>query len=109
MQFLVDAQLPPALARWITDQSHQAVHVFDISMMHASDREIWDYAASINAVIVTKDEEFALRPAFSLRGPAVLWIRRGNTSNRELLTWFSVVFPDAIAALERSQTIIEII
>jgi len=26
--FLVDAQLPPSLARWITDRGHHAVHVF---------------------------------------------------------------------------------
>ena len=29
MKFLIDAQLPPALARWLQEASHEAVHVED--------------------------------------------------------------------------------
>lgn len=29
MRFLVDAQLPPALARWLAAKSHETVHVGD--------------------------------------------------------------------------------
>lgn len=32
MRFLVDAQLPPALARWLAAQGHEAEHVGDIGM-----------------------------------------------------------------------------
>ena len=31
MRLLVDAQPPPALARWLTAQGHDAQHVFDES------------------------------------------------------------------------------
>jgi predicted nuclease of predicted toxin-antitoxin system len=43
MRFLVDAQLPPALTRWITSNRNQAerVAVADLGMTNASDREIW--------------------------------------------------------------------
>ena len=58
MRFLVDAQLPPALARWLTERGHDAFHVFDVGMGRAGDQEIWNHAAAINAVIVTKDEDF---------------------------------------------------
>lgn len=44
MRFLVDAQLPPALARYLTDAGHQAEHVYDIGMGAASDKAIWSYA-----------------------------------------------------------------
>ncbi|MBU2758926.1 DUF5615 family PIN-like protein [Acidithiobacillus sulfurivorans] len=43
MQFLVDAQLPPALARWISAQGYSASHVADIGMSSALDLEIVIY------------------------------------------------------------------
>ena len=41
MNFLVDAQLPPALVRWIASQGHQATHVFDIGLQAADDPVIY--------------------------------------------------------------------
>jgi predicted nuclease of predicted toxin-antitoxin system len=35
MRFLVDAQLPPALANWLAAQGHDAAHVADLD--HALD------------------------------------------------------------------------
>lgn len=35
MRFLVDAQLPPALARWLCANGHEAVHVGDLGMLAA--------------------------------------------------------------------------
>jgi hypothetical protein len=61
MRLLVDAQLPPALARWLVEQGHAAEHVHDLGLHAADDRVLWDYAVPVGAVIVTKDEDFALR------------------------------------------------
>ena len=61
MRFVVDAQLPPALARRLETLGHTAEHVADRGMAAASDNTIHDYAASVGAVIVTKDEDFAIR------------------------------------------------
>ena len=60
MRFLVDAQLPPALARRIEALGHSADHVFDSGLTTASDHAIRAHAAKIGAVIVTKDEDFAI-------------------------------------------------
>ena len=30
MKFLVDNQLPPALAGWLCDRGHDAVHAFEV-------------------------------------------------------------------------------
>jgi predicted nuclease of predicted toxin-antitoxin system len=43
-----------------------------------------DHAVSGEAVIITKDEDFALRRTLAAAGPAIVWVRRGNTSRREL-------------------------
>jgi len=61
MRFLVDAQLPPALARWLAAKGHAAEHVADCEMQAASDAAIWAFAVEASAVIVTKD--VGLRPA----------------------------------------------
>lgn len=60
MRFLVDAQLPPALARRIQAGGHVAEHVFDIGLSRAKDRDVRSHAESTGAVIVSKDEDFAV-------------------------------------------------
>jgi predicted nuclease of predicted toxin-antitoxin system len=60
LRFLVDAQLSPALARQIEALGHSAEHVFECRLGTAADHAIRSYAASTSAVIVTKDEDFAI-------------------------------------------------
>ena len=58
MRFLVDDQLPAALARWLAANGHEAAHVMDIGLTGATDRVIWEEVRRTAAVIVTKDEDF---------------------------------------------------
>jgi predicted nuclease of predicted toxin-antitoxin system len=44
MRFLVDAQLPPALARILSAKGFEAEHVYDVQLGTAQDSAIWDYA-----------------------------------------------------------------
>ena len=69
MRFLVDAQLPPALARWLSANGHEAAHVGDLGMQAASDADIWDHALASSTAIVTKDEDFAQRKVLIDNGP----------------------------------------
>ena len=108
MRFLVDAQLPPALARRLEVLGHTAEHVADRGMASASDAVIRDYAASVGAVIVTKDEDFAVRRLLS-DGPAVVWLRLGNTRRAALLSRLEAALPAIVAALEQGDPLIEIV
>jgi predicted nuclease of predicted toxin-antitoxin system len=109
MRFLVDAQLPPAFARWLAAQGHEAEHVSDCGLARAADPEVWDYATSVDAIIVSKDEDFARRKVLDREGPRVVWIRLPNTRRRELIVWFERMLPRLLQALERGETLIEII
>ena len=109
MRFLVDAQLPPALARWLAAKGHEAEHVGDKGMQAASDSMIWNYALTSSAAIVTKDEDFAQRKVLAITGPVVIWIRLPNTRRRDLLAWFETILPDIVTALERGETLIEVV
>lgn len=59
MRFLIDAQLPPALAVLLEEHGHTAEHITDIGPADSSERELWRYALEHQSVIVTKDEDFA--------------------------------------------------
>ncbi len=109
MRFLIDAQLPPALAKRLAELGHQAEHVADQQLAAASDTHIWDFALRNGAVIITKDEDFAQRKALLEGGPRVVWIRLPNTRRRELLAWFDSALPAILSALERGEGLIELI
>ena len=108
MRFLVDAQLPPAFARWLTAEGHEAAHVGDLGMQAASNAAIWEYALASSAAIISKDEDFAQRKVLADNGPAVIWIRLPNTRRRDLLAWFETVLPDILAAFARGESLIEV-
>lgn len=108
MRFLIDANLPPALALWLVDEGHEAHHVRDIGLEEKLDREIWQRAREIDACIVTKDEDFVLLHALDRSGPAVVWIRIGNTVRRVLLQRLPALWPSVIMAIERGEKIIEV-
>ncbi len=108
MRFLVDAQLPPALARLLTDLGHASEHVADRGMASAPDHAIREYAAAVGAVIVTKDEDFVIRRVLT-DGPAVVWLRVGNTRRAPLLARVQAELPAIVAALERGESLIEVL
>ena len=108
MRFLVDAQLPPALARYLSAIGHQSQHVSDLALDRAPDREIWSKARDSGMVIMTKDEDFVTLRALQPSGPAVVWIRTGNTTRDTLLEVISFALPEIIRSLERGETVIEV-
>ena len=70
--------------------------------------ETHSVALDTGAVVVTKDEDFALRLQLAADGPAVVWIRYGNIRNAELLRRISAVWPTVIAAISRGERLVEL-
>ena len=108
MRFVVDAQLPPALARLLEAHGHQAEHVEDIGLRNAADVPIWNHALQASAIIVTKDEDFAHRSRQGAPSPAVVWLRVGNTSRKALLAWFDPLLPQIVSLLNQGERLIEV-
>ena len=107
MRFLVDAQLPPALARRLESRGHEAEHVADLGMERAPDPQVRARAAESGAVVVTKDDDFAVHQLLH-GGPSIVWVRIGNTRRAELLRRFDAELPEIIAALQRGEKLIEL-
>jgi len=107
MRFLIDAQLPPALARWLSTQGHRADHVFDLGLGGASDEVIWDHAFESAQVIVSKDDDFAIRRTLVDAGPPIVWVRFGNASRTETIARFERVLPAVLEALDQGEVLVE--
>jgi predicted nuclease of predicted toxin-antitoxin system len=85
MRFLIDAQLPPALCRWLEARGHEADHVASIGLIASTDAEIAAHIESTGGILISKDEDFLV-----LRLPdrfALLWLRCGNATNAALAQW----------------------
>lgn len=108
MNFLIDAQLPPALAHWLREVGHSAQAVRELGLREAEDDAIWTHALKTGAVIITKDEDFALRAQQGIGGPAVVWLRIGNTSNRALRAWLIPQVPQIANLVEQGNRLVEV-
>jgi len=108
VKFLIDAQLPPALAHWSREAGYDAQAVRDVGLREAGDGEIWRYAQAQGCMIVTKDEDFARRAQAGAAGPVIVWLRMGNTSNAVLRTWLEPQMPNLVRLIGQGYRVIEV-
>lgn len=92
MRFLVNAQLPPQLARTLARLGHEA----------------GKHAVQAGAVIVTRDENFSNRLRRPMNGPSLVWLRMGNAGTSALLAWLLPRLPLVITCLERGELLVEV-
>jgi predicted nuclease of predicted toxin-antitoxin system len=60
------------------------------------------------AAIITKDEDFAKWVRRGRSGPAVVWLRTGNSSSRALLARLEPLLPIIVKKLEEAERLIEV-
>ena len=108
LRFLVDAQLPPALARRLTREDDFAEHVQNVGLGTATDTDIRTYAVAAGAVLVTKDEDFAHRARHARSKVQVVWIRIGNVTNRVLWSTLQPRLAEIMGALGRGERLVEV-
>ena len=105
----VDAQLPPALARWLAaTPGVEATHTLDLGLLGASDDVIFDAARAAGAVVVTKDADFAV--LLERRGPPpqVVWVTTGNVTNAALRTLVTAAWPQTVELLRAGEPLVEL-
>jgi predicted nuclease of predicted toxin-antitoxin system len=105
MRFIVDNQLPPALARWLIERGHEAKHVYSEGLGEADDTHIWSIALQQTAIVVTKDADFAERRATAGSGPTILWLRVGNTTTPNLFAILDTAWASIEDALGRDAVV----
>ena len=96
------------MARWLVEAGHDAKHVEDVGLREAEDQPVWRYALENQAVVITKDEDFADHARRSPSSPVIVWLRIGNASNRALRLWFVPQLPQIIAWIEQGHHLIQV-
>lgn len=103
MKFLVDAQLPQRLARWLTEEGHDVVHTKDLPQGNRTeDREINELSLREQRTVVTKDSDFVDSILLQQAPYRLLLISTGNIGNPELLTLLGENLETIVSALETS-------
>ena len=108
MKFLVDHQLPAALARFIAAQGHEAEHVRDLGLKEAHDVVIWRHANARGLVIISKDEDFTFLATVASGTAKLVWVRLGNCRKKALLEAFGDQLPRIVSELESGSRIVEL-
>ena len=108
MKFLVDNQLPAALARFLASRGVECEHVLDIGLAEASDTEIWNYASGNNCVVISKDEDFLYLANTPGAKAQFVWIRFGNCRKKALLAAIESLWPKVEAGLKAGDRVIEL-
>jgi predicted nuclease of predicted toxin-antitoxin system len=108
VRFLIDNQLPVALARFLCRAGSEGLHVIDVGLAQAPDSEIWRYAAEREFVLVSKDDDFfhrATQPGAPVR---LVWIRLGNCRNAALLAAIEGTWPRVCSCLQAGERVVEV-
>jgi len=108
VKFLVDHQLPVALARFIAMQGHPAEHVQDLGLAEADDTTIWQRASQSEMVIVSKDEDFTFLAGVPGETGKLVWVRLGNCRKQALLEAFRLQLPRIVSEFETGSQIVEL-
>jgi predicted nuclease of predicted toxin-antitoxin system len=90
MKFLIDAQLPRRLARWLRARGHDAVHTLELTLQNRTpDSDLKEISLIEERIVITKDSEFV--DSFVLKGMPykLLLISTGNIKNADLELLFS--------------------
>ncbi len=80
--------------------------MIDVSPGEVSDAQNAGFALVEDYVLITKDDDSALRHA--LPGLLIVWLRLGNASNRRLAEWLDLRWAEICQALEAGESALEI-
>ncbi|KPQ32213.1 MAG: hypothetical protein HLUCCA11_22100 [Phormidesmis priestleyi Ana] len=90
MKFLVDAQLPKRLARFLASRGHDAVHTQDLSKGNTtSDADINLLSLREERIVITKDADFVQSFLLKEQPYKLLLVATGNIKNAELEDLFA--------------------
>ena len=101
MKFIVDAQLPRRLARFMQANGYDVIHTLDLPQQNATpDSSINTLSIDQNRIVITKDSDF-VDSFLTLQKPyKLLLITTGNIKNSELELLVETNLPQIIQLLE---------
>jgi len=90
MKFLVDAQLPYKLVKFLKGKDIYVIHTNDLpNVDRTDDDEIREIAQRENRIVITKDSDFLDSYLVEHMPQKLLFITTGNIKNKDLITLFN--------------------
>lgn len=106
MKFIVDAQLPKSLARFLSERSFDAVHTLDLPRKNVTDDlEINRISLEENRIVISKDSDFYDSYTAHKEPHKLLYLTMGNISNQDLLNLFDKNLLLIIHTLQNSSVV----
>lgn len=84
MKLLLDQHLSYRLAKKLSSNFPECLHVSDCGLLNCEDPEIWLHAKKEGLTIVTFDAGFYDISVINGHPPKIIWIRTGNLTTNEL-------------------------
>lgn len=108
MKFIIDAQLPVRLKKWLVKNEYDAIHTDDLPRKEfTSDLEIIRVAESENRIVISKDSDFYKFNLINGKPKRILFLTMGNIVNKELIRLFELNFPTIEKLFNNGSMIIE--
>ena len=109
MRFLVDMPLSPALAAWLVDHGHDAVHAAAVGLASESDAAIMACARQERRTIITVDLDYPrLLTLAQATEPSLILFRQGDWSDAAVVARMSEILATLTEAdLARSILVID--
>jgi predicted nuclease of predicted toxin-antitoxin system len=105
----IDMNLPATMTPWLSSLIGGPCHHFsELGFARATDAEVCAAARRDSAVVFTKDADFARLVRFDGPPPQVVWIRFGNTTNKQLQRLLTPLAPSILSALASGEALVEI-
>jgi len=108
MKFIIDAQLPFALSKYLEKKGFDVIHTNDLpNKDYTTDNEIREISMRDNRIVITKDSDFL--DSFYVKGmpSKLLLVSTGNIKNKVLVSLFDSNI-EKIIELFKSHSFIEL-
>jgi predicted nuclease of predicted toxin-antitoxin system len=87
VKFLIDMMLSPALAGWLRERGHDAIHAAEVDLARAPDTVIMERGLAEGRVILTADLDYPRLLALArAAAPGVILFRGGTFTEHEVRT-----------------------
>ncbi len=108
MKFLLDANLPFKLAKFLNAKGFDIIHTDNLpNKERTTDKELRNISFAENRIIITKDSDFLDSHLIQGIPHKLLLVATGNITNTDLIALFEKYF-DSIAQLFNTYDLIEL-
>lgn len=106
MKFLVDAQLPKRLQKWLVARGYDAIHTLDLpDKNRTTDNQINELSVQQERVVISKDSDFFDRFFQKLEPYKLIYLTTGNISTDALIDIFERNFDQIFTEIQFSNVV----